>query len=383
MLTPGSYGSCRALAASGVLLAALTVCGQEAPPPELPPRAIAWQRVSGSLAGEQRVISGIVTAVDDTLLAFEVNGTVRTVEVDLGDTVEKGQVLARLDPEPLELVVRDAGAALAEATAMRAHARSTLSRYIEAGAAVARQEVDSARALRDSRESQYEAAQARLNLARRDLRLSVLKAPFRGTISVREVDPAMRVAAGQTIFEMDSEEGGLRVEVQMPETLIARVRQGDAVQVRFPSIGDPRLDADDRVYLAVVAEVGTRARAGNAFPVRADLSDPPPGLRSGMTAEVTFSIQREGEDRAGYQGFMIPIAAAFPEADDRFSVFVFDPETSTVKKRPIRMGGVGGNDVAVLEGLQEGEIIATAGVSFLRDGESVTLLDEQLVRNAP
>jgi RND family efflux transporter MFP subunit len=339
--------------------------------------------VSGSLAGEQRVISGIVTAVDDTLLAFEVNGTVRTVEVDLGDTVEKGQVLARLDPEPLELVVRDAGAALAEATALRAHARSTLSRYIEAGAAVARQEVDSARALRDSRESQYEAAQARLNLARRDLRLSVLKAPFHGTISVREVDPAMRVAAGQTIFEMDSEESGLRVEVQMPETLIARVRQGDAVQVRFPSIGDPRLDADDRVYLAVVAEVGTRAGAGNAFPVRADLSDPPPGLRSGMTAEVTFSIQREGEDRAGYQGFMIPIAAAFPEADDRFSVFVFDPETSTVKKRPIRMGGVGGNDVAVFEGLQEGEIIATAGVSFLRDGESVTLLDEQLVRNAP
>ncbi len=365
------------------LLAALTACGQEAPPPDLPPRAIAWQRVSGSLAVEQRVISGIVTAVVDTLLAFEVNGTVKTVEVDLGDAVEKGQVLARLDPEPLELVVRDAEAALAEAKAFRAHARSTLARYVEAGAAVARQEVDSARALRDSRESQHEAAQARLNLARRDLRLSVLEAPFRGSISLREVDPAMRVAAGQTVFEMDSEESGLRVEVQMPETLITRVRQGDAVQVRFPSIGDSRIDVGDQSFRAVVAEVGTRAGAGNAFPVRADLSDPPPGLRSGMTAEVTFSIRREGEDLSGYQGFMIPIAAAVPEADNRFSVFVFDPETSTVKKRPIRMGGVGGNDVAVLEGLEEGEIIATAGVSFLRDGESVTLLDEQLVRNAP
>jgi RND family efflux transporter MFP subunit len=280
-------------------------------------------------------------------------------------------------------VVRDSEAALAEAAALRAHARSTLERYIEAGEAVARQEVDSARARRDSRESQHEAARARLNLARRDLRLSVLESPFRGTISLREVDPAMRVAAGQVVFEMDSEEAGLRVEVQMPETLIARVRQGDAVQVRFPSIGDPRFDVGDESYQAVVAEVGTRAGAGNAFPVRADLSSPPSGLRSGMTAEVTFSIPRDGEDPAGYQGFMVPIAAAFAEADDRFSVFVFDPETSTVKKRPVRTGGLGGNDVAVLEGLEEGEIIATAGVSFLRDGEQVTLLDEELVRNAP
>jgi multidrug efflux pump subunit AcrA (membrane-fusion protein) len=54
-----------------------------------------------------------------------------------------------------------------------------------------------------------------------------------------------------------------------------------------------------------------------------------------------------------------------------------------VKKRPVRTGGVGDNDIAILEGLQEGEIIATAGVSFLRDGQEVTLLDEQLVRNAP
>ena len=62
---------------------------------------------------------------------------------------------------------------------------------------------------------------------------------------------------------------------------------------------------------------------------------------------------------------------------------MFDPETSTVAKRRIRTGGVFYNDIVVLEGLVEDEIIATAGVSFLRDGQQVTLLDEQLVRNAP
>jgi RND family efflux transporter MFP subunit len=358
-------------------------CGQEAPPPELPPRAIQWQLISGAVAGEQRVISGIVTAVSDTKLAFEVGGTVDLVEVDLGDRVEKGQRLARLDPEPFELGVRDAEASLAEARALQELARSTLERYEEAASAVARQELDQARAMRDARDQQVDAAAARLNLARRDLRRSVLVAPFRGSISSREIDPAMKVASGQIAFELDSEESGLRVEVQMPETLIARVRQGDEVEVSFPSIGDGRFDAEERRYAAVVSEVGSRAGTGNAFPVRADMLGAPPGLRPGMTAEVSFSVPRFEGGLVELEGFMIPIAAAFAEADDRFSVFVYDPETSTVSKRPIRTGGVRENDVAVLEGLEEGEIIATAGVPFLKDGQEVTLLERGRLRTAP
>ncbi len=373
----------RALVACGALLVTPIGCRQEAPPPELPPRAIQWQPVSGAVSGEQRVISGIVTAISDTKLAFEVGGTVDAVEVDLGELVEKGQPLARLDPEPFELAVRDAQASLAEARALQELARSTLERYEEAASAVARQELDQARAMRDARDQQVEAAEARLNLARRDLRRSVLVAPFRGSISSRKIDPAMKVASGETAFELDSEESGLRVEVQMPETLIARVRQGDAAEVGFPSLGGEGVDFARRRFPAVVSDVGSRAGSGNAFPVRADLLDRPPGLRPGMTAEVTFSMPRFEHGLVEPTGFMIPIAAAFAEADDRYSVFVYDPETSTVHKRPIQTGGVRENDVAVLEGLEEGEIIATAGVAFLRDGQQVTLLERGRLRTAP
>ena len=192
-----------------------------------------------------------------------------------------------------------------------------------------------------------------------------------------------RVAAGEMAFELDSEESGLRVEVQMPETLIDRVHQGDEAQVKFPSLADPRSDDGDQSFRAVVAEVGTRAGAGNSFPVRADLTDPPPGIRPGMTAEVAFTLPREGDGLGDWQGFMIPIAAVLPEADDEFSVFVFDRGTSTVKKSRVRTGGLGDNNVAVLEGIEEGDIIATAGVAFLDDGQEVTLLGKELVRNAP
>jgi RND family efflux transporter MFP subunit len=364
------------------LFVGATGCGGEAPPPELPPRAIKWERVSSSAAAEQRVISGIVTAVSDTQLAFQVGGTVETVEVDLGDAVKSGQVLVRLDPEPFELTVSDADAELAKSVALLESARADFERttaLLEAEVA-SRQEFDRDKARRDSRESQVDAARARLNLAKRDLRRSVLIAPFDGSISVREVEPAMEVAGGQVVLEMDSGESGLRVEVQMPETLITRVRQGDDVEVTFPSIGDRRFDAEMPRSAAVVSDVGTRAGVGNAFPVRANLTDPPEGLRPGMTAEVFFSIARGEEGVADVEGFLIPMAAALPEADARFSVFVYDKASSTVRKQSIRTGGVRDNDLAVLGGLEGGEIIATAGVSFLRDGQEVTLLDERLIR---
>ena len=223
------------------LLAELTGCSAEEPPPDLPPRAIAWERVSSEAGGALRVVSGIVTAISYTRLAFEVGGIVQTVEVDLGDLVEKDQVLARLDSEPFELAVANAEAAMAEARALREEARASYVRFetaVKVGA-VSRQEYDRAKAMRDARESQVDAAQARLNLERRDLRRSVMRAPFRGSISSRNIDPAVKVISGQTAFDMDSEESGLRVEVQMPETLIARVRQGAEVEVGFPYIKDP------------------------------------------------------------------------------------------------------------------------------------------------
>jgi RND family efflux transporter MFP subunit len=380
MSRTGRPGERRALALIALLLFSVAGCREQEKAPELPPRAIRWMRVSGEVPSEKRVISGIVTAVSDTRLAFEVGGTVQSVDVRLGDVVERGQVLARLDPEPFELTVRDAEAELSRALALQQSARADYERTKELYDAnvASRQELDRDTARRDASRGRVEAAQARLALAQRDLKRSVLKSPFQGSISTREIDPAMEVASGQTAFEMDSGESGLRIEVQMPETLITRIDQGDVVRVSFPSLAGPRPDGREQTFEAVVTEVGTRAGAGNAFPVRADLRETPERLRPGMTAEVTFSLPRIEADELGIEGFLIPFAALSPGQDEQFSVYVFDPDSSTVHERPIRTGGVRDNEVAVLSGLEEGEIIATAGVSFLSDGQEVRLADDRL-----
>ena len=105
-------------------------CGEPEPVQELPPRAIRWMKVTGDLPAEERVISGIVTAVDETSLAFEVGGTVLDVVVHLGEEVKRDDVLARLDPEPFELAVRNAEADLADIIARRQAAEANYSRTV-------------------------------------------------------------------------------------------------------------------------------------------------------------------------------------------------------------------------------------------------------------
>ena len=357
------------LAASFSIFLGMAGCAEEEQMLELPPRAIQWTRVADSTGDARRVISGIVTAVSDTRLAFEVQGVVATVDVNFGDTVTSGQILATLDPEPLELTVRDAEAQLAASRAEFQDATVTHERaaalFKENVASAA--ERDRAKARFDSTRSRVDAAQARLGLAQRDLRRSALRAPFDGSISVRNIDPAQKVASGEIAFEMDSGESGLRVEVQVPETVIARVKQGQEVDVSFPSVSA-------ETYSAVVSEIGTRASGGNAFTVKADLVQPVETARPGMTAEVHF-VHSKSSSLLDYDGVVIPMASVRQDMDGRMSVFVFDKESSTLKQTTIVTGGVLDNEVAVRGGLHDDDIIATAGVSFLADGQTVRLLE--------
>ena len=93
-----------------------------------------------------------------------------------------------------------------------------------------------------------------------------------------------------------------------------------------------------------------------------------------MTAEATFELK--GEDWV--EGYLIPGHAIRPTTDANIgSAFVYQPDTSTVKKVPIHWLGVKDNMVIVTEGLSPGDILAVAGVSFLSDGMKVKLMEAE------
>jgi multidrug efflux pump subunit AcrA (membrane-fusion protein) len=111
----------------------------------------------------------------------------------------------------------------------------------------------------------------------------------------------------------------------------------------------------------------------NAFPVKVELIDPNEKVKPGMTAEANLFMKDENQQ----PGYLVPLQALLPAPEaNRGYAFVYDPETSTVKKTPVRSRGTEHKKAIVCEGLAAGDIIAVAGVSFLADGMKVKLMKQ-------
>lgn len=348
----------------GVMILALAGCGEEQEIVE-EVRSLKTVTIGQASAGEVRRFSGIVRAVDRSALSFEVPGNVLIVNVDIGDQVAMGEVLAELDKEPYELEVEKAQAELATAEAGVKNKRADFLREeaIFKGGAGSERRLDQAEFAFKEAEANLDYVVSKLNLAKRDLRKTVLYAPYDGSIGIREVEPFVDVQRGQRIFEIDGE-GDQEIVVSIPETVVHLLSNDTVTLVTFPTLPGQPIEGQ-------ITEIGTLAGDGNAFPVKIRLMDPPPQIRSGMTAEATFEL--EGEDVG--DGYLIPGSAIAPtqEANKGF-VYVYQPDSSTVKQTPIRWRGVRENQVIVSDGVEPGDILAVAGVSFLSDGMKVKLM---------
>ena len=348
-------------------------CGKEEKPPEVI-RSIRWTKVAETSTKQVRMISGTTKPVDQTALSFAVAGTVEKVEVKLGEQVKQGQVLAELDQYPFVLGVRDAEAELSKAQAIVVERRANYERYValyESNNA-SKAELDEARASFDSAKSQVEAAKAKLGLARRDLRKTQLRAPFDGTISVKEIEPYVEVPVGRAVFGLDGVESGFEVSAAVPDSLLISLSLGDEADVVFPTVNNRRVPG-------VLTELGSRSRTASTYPVTVRLKEQFPALRSGMSVDVAFEFIPESETGEPIvTGLKVPLTAFLVGAGKTHFVFVYDEKSSTVKKTQIKALNLRENDVIVEPGtLKAGDIIATAGAAFLNDGLKVNLMKEE------
>ena len=331
-------------------------------------RAIKTVTVKEQAAEQIRKLSGIVDAVDSSDLSFEVGGQVEVVDVDIGDSVKKDQVLAVLDPEPYELRVAEIEAELVKA---RDNVTKTKLEYerqkriFEQGAG-AKRFVEISQYNYKAARSEVNVQIAKLDNAKRDLGKTKLLAPYDGTIAWRSVEPNEEVYVGKKIFEIDAK-GEMEVQLAVPETTIDRISIDDPTTVTFPTL--PGESVKGRI-----SYIGSAAVQANAFPVKVELIDPKDTVKPGMTAEANLSI----EDEEQQPGFLVPFKAILPSSEARRGhAFVYNPETSTVKKTPIRHGGIQKGQAIIYEGLAAGDIIAVAGVSFLADGLKVKLMKKK------
>jgi RND family efflux transporter MFP subunit len=289
------------------------------------------------------------------------------VKVDIGDRVTRDQVLAVLDPEPYELDVDAVKAELTRAEDDVAKSKAEYERQkrlFEQGAG-AKRNLEVSEFNYKSARSAVNYQMARLAQAERNLEKTTLLAPYDGSIAWRSVQPNEEVGVGQKILEINAS-GKMEVQLAVPETTVDRIRIDDSATITFPTL--PGESAKGRI-----SYIGSAAVKANAFPVRVVLIDPNKNVKPGMTAQADLFLKVENQQ----PGYLVPLQALLPAPEtNQGYAFVYDPNTSTVRKTAVRARGIEDKEAIVYEGLAPGDIIAVAGVSFLADGMKVKLLKQ-------
>ena len=289
--------------ALGVLLA-LAGCEEEQAPPEPPVRAIKTFVVSERAGEQSRQIAGVTEAAVVTDLAFESSGRMTEIAVDVGDTVAKDQVIAKLDPEPFNLRIASSRGQAVDAEAKLADAEAKFKQQedlFKQGFAT-KTAYDTALANRDSARSNLEVARSQLKLAERDLERAELKAPFAGSITAKHVERFTEVTPGQQIVQV-SGDGNIKVNAAVPEGLVRRLQPGQTVSVSFPTL-------NDQTATGKITQIGARASTTNSFPVTVvlDENETAAALRHDHGSDLPV---QDGSDRHG-----LPAAALHRSAND-------------------------------------------------------------------
>lgn len=352
------------LLAVGSLL--LPACGSEPPPEPEGPRVVRAEAFYHEGGARVRTFAGVARAGIETQLSFKVTGTVERVGVEIGDQVAAQDLVAGLDDTDYRIQVEDARAALSRQEAAARNAAATYRRtealYENNNASLA--DLEAARANDESARAAVESAQKALERAERQLSYTVLRAPIAGSISRVQIEEGENVQPGAPVATLNS---GSRVEVEVsvPEMLITGVDEGQTVTVRFSAV-------PDRSFQATVTEVGVATQGGSsAYPVRARLEEETDEVRPGMAAEVGFTF----ESPRGHDVMVVPPSAVAEDIEGRYAFVVREDEEGVerVHRTDVRVGDLTSEGLEILSGIEDGDVVVTAGVDRLYEDEAVQL----------
>ncbi len=308
---------------------------------EPPPTLAVESAVVESLSyPELEEVIGSVRAKTRAAVEAKVSGRIRTMAVDLGQEVEKGDLLAEIDAQEIQ-------ARLDQATASRDQAGQDLKRIstLLQKQVASRQEYDSAQA-------RYRVADATVREAETMMGYVQVRAPFDGVVTRRLADVGDFASPGKALVEIE-DPGVLRFEADVPEALFGQVRRDEKIAVRIPSL--------DEEILGTVAEISPTAdSASRTFLARIDLP-PTDGVRAGQFGRAAIPV---GEGK----GLRVPIGAVVQRGQMEM-VFVIDD--GIARLRLVKTGKRWTDAVAILSGLDSGERVVTANARALVDGQPV------------
>ncbi len=381
-----------ALACAGLGVAA--GCGHGSAPsqPGMAIRAAVVQvrraPISNSLS-----VAGEFVPYQEVELHAKVAGYIKKINVDIGDRVHTGEVLAILEIPELTAELQGASAEVRHSQEEITRAQNEVSRAEADQAAVhaaadrlkqasqtrpgliAEQELDDATSKDRSGEAQVDAAKSALAAARQQLDVSQadrehyaalseysrITAPFDGVVTWRYADTGSLIQAGTSnVSSMPvvklSQVSVLRLRIPVPESLAGSVRDGDPAEISVQATGQ-------HLSGKVIRSTDSLDRSTRSMQVEIDVPNPNYKLSPGMYADVTLRVRNDEN------ALTLPIQA-INRASNRITVFLVD-SGNRVEERQIRTGIEGANRMQIVSGLKEGDQVIVGNLSQYHSGQIV------------
>jgi RND family efflux transporter MFP subunit len=362
---------------AAALMAGLTACKQQNAAETLP-LPVHTALVQPVAMGNGAKYSASIVPYAQVTLAFQSSGYVDSIRqvkspsggmrnIDQGDWVQKGTVLAVVRQQDYLDMVQQAKAQLARSQADNDKAKLTWERVsaLYASQSATKPDYDSAQTQLASTTASVSGAQAQLSEANVALSYCSLRAPFNGWIVSRNVDLGTLVGPATNGFTL-ADTQSVKAVFGVPDISMNRVRLGQHLSIVTDALPQP--------FAGRVSAISPAADPkSRVFSVEVTIPNPHDRLKSGMIA----SLALEGL-QLPQSVLAIPLSAVIrnPGVANGFAVMIAEGggDTETARLRAIELGDIYGNMIAAKSGLNSGESVITTGAAIVKNGDKVRII---------
>jgi len=341
---------------------ALSACGKpDAPAQDVRPvRTVTVEQGPGT---DKQQVTGEIAARNESDLGFRTDGKIIERPIDVGSTVKKGELLARLDPQPRQQDLLAAKANYVSAQATLAKDQSTEVRQgklLKDGYTTQANYDDALSALRTA-QSQLDSASAKLRQAQDNLGYTELRADTNGVITAVNANVGQVINEGQAVVRL-AQPNEREAVFNISDAMLRASPKDPPVTVALS--GSPSISTVGSVrYVSPQADPKTRT-----YEVRVSLPNAPSEMRLGSTVTGTADFFTANDV------VQLPGGALFQQ-DGKPAVWVVDPKTETVSLKQVVVERYSGDQILIAGGMSRGDVVVTAGVQKLIPGQKVRLLN--------
>ncbi len=349
-----------------ITLFSLTSCKEKKVEKKIALRPVTYTVVGKTLNDQHRTLSGVVKAADEIDLSFRSSGIITELNISVGQEVEKGQLLAKLDNVQANLAYEQSISALNSAKSTKLTSKSNLIRVralYEKGS-TSLSDYEQAKNAYQTASDQYESALRNKSIQQTQINYGIIRAPKSGVIAIKNNELNETVSPGQVIGILNAG-SNIHVLVGLPESMINKTKLGMKTELVFSAIGGKK-------FKGTIIEITPVVDFNSAtYPVKIDIDNPNKDIKPGMAASIIFDFTLNDKQ----DSLSVPLKAVGEEGDKNFvyKIESIGKEIGKVKKQYIEIGALSSDGFVVEKGLKLGDMIATAGLQTLLDGQEVKI----------